>query len=606
MIPIWGSWMLMAHLVGCAQQCLRKSLDIKSQKKSLDNPDDEQDLNDDAQAVQNLQNILVNLTKRIIEAEMEDFELDKSADFSLATGVGVKNNINAILLLGLYEVLMEFTFEIGNFSVESCKQVLQLFTNLIKLSTVVKEKSSSSSGKKGKIPANKTPNSLLSLKTVEKLLTVIISDDRPELAENGIDLLIENKDFFAYLISVAVQKISQITSKGTCEGESQCKEKLQKLCYRIGRLFYVNYVNNQQQGDENNQKDKKISSQILEGLNLIIEMACKNGQNAVLHCLASFDKESEIKERLRPSQKNEKIHNHIKKFQRMAVTLLSEDKEHQNYKELSALLSMIANLVIHLPSYGEEYQQVYNWVHKIATEHSIDDASTCRHVLSLLLSLAKQTKSLPQNLLSLTQDIHSQLGDIDQECEVEQHTHFSITKSDHCPTAGILILTLTYLEADLDDIDSVIKCHKANMLAAATDIEDPGTVTQEETLDKGICIRLGLLINSFIELTHTAVNTSASVHALLKAVTKLFSILINLTKHYISLYTNKAGHLGSRFEKLVRLVSQQLTPQTYSMIIYVQHLDVDVPEASEKKEKSKKKSTAPQKGIVKNHVFMFY
>lgn len=62
--------------------------------------------------------------------------------------------------------------------------------------------------------------------------------------------------------------------------------------------------------------------------------------------------------------------------------------------------------------------------------------------------------------------------------------------------------------------------------------------------------------------------------------------LLNISVHkdslfiscqYISLYTNKAGHLGSRFEKLVRLVSQQLTPQTYNMIIYVQvsHLNTD-------------------------------
>ncbi|XP_055870537.1 Fanconi anemia group I protein homolog [Biomphalaria glabrata] len=84
---------------------------------------------------------------------------------------------------------------------------------------------------------------------------------------------------------------------------------------------------------------------------------------------------------------------------------------------------------------------------------------------------------------------------------------------------------------------------------------------------------------------------------MLKTVTKLFNVLTSLTKHYISLYTNKAGHLGSRFEKLVPLVSQQLTPQTYNMIIYVQLLESDVSEESEKK--GKKKNTTHQKGIIK-------
>lgn len=59
-----------------------------------------------------------------------------------------------------------------------------------------------------------------------------------------------------------------------------------------------------------------------------------------------------------------------------------------------------------------------------------------------------------------------------KDCEVEQNTHFAVTKANICPISGILILTLTYLEADLDDIDSVIKCHKANMLAANTCVEE--------------------------------------------------------------------------------------------------------------------------------------
>ena len=35
---------------------------------------------------------------------------DKSADFSTGTGVGIKNNIFALLVLGVYEVLIEHNF----------------------------------------------------------------------------------------------------------------------------------------------------------------------------------------------------------------------------------------------------------------------------------------------------------------------------------------------------------------------------------------------------------------------------------------------------------------------------------------------------------------
>ena len=39
---------------------------------------------------------------------------DKSADYSLANSVGVRNNIFAILILGTYEVLMEHCYILGN------------------------------------------------------------------------------------------------------------------------------------------------------------------------------------------------------------------------------------------------------------------------------------------------------------------------------------------------------------------------------------------------------------------------------------------------------------------------------------------------------------
>lgn len=40
---------------------------------------------------------------------------DKSADYSLTNSVGVKNNIFSILVLGIYESLMEYTFHSGEY-----------------------------------------------------------------------------------------------------------------------------------------------------------------------------------------------------------------------------------------------------------------------------------------------------------------------------------------------------------------------------------------------------------------------------------------------------------------------------------------------------------
>lgn len=40
---------------------------------------------------------------------------DKSAEFSMVSSVGVKNNIYAVLVMGVYEVLLEYNFTEANF-----------------------------------------------------------------------------------------------------------------------------------------------------------------------------------------------------------------------------------------------------------------------------------------------------------------------------------------------------------------------------------------------------------------------------------------------------------------------------------------------------------
>lgn len=40
---------------------------------------------------------------------------DKSAEFSMGSSVGVKNNIYAVLVMGVYEVLVEYNFFKANY-----------------------------------------------------------------------------------------------------------------------------------------------------------------------------------------------------------------------------------------------------------------------------------------------------------------------------------------------------------------------------------------------------------------------------------------------------------------------------------------------------------
>ncbi|MEQ2162425.1 hypothetical protein GOODEAATRI_019617, partial [Goodea atripinnis] len=104
----------LAHLVSCTVHCLMW-LQNTQQAASLNADDSDDDEEEEEGYKSELQTILESMTRRMIKCELEDFELDKSAEFSLGSSVGVKNNIHAVLVMGLHEVLMEYNFIKANY-----------------------------------------------------------------------------------------------------------------------------------------------------------------------------------------------------------------------------------------------------------------------------------------------------------------------------------------------------------------------------------------------------------------------------------------------------------------------------------------------------------
>ena len=79
----------------CLQLCVTKF----SVWKEVSNEDREI-----PQVIEEAQDILQSLIERMEKSDPEDFELDKSSDFTGASSVGQKNRILAKMLMGIYEV----------------------------------------------------------------------------------------------------------------------------------------------------------------------------------------------------------------------------------------------------------------------------------------------------------------------------------------------------------------------------------------------------------------------------------------------------------------------------------------------------------------------
>ncbi|XP_053406526.1 Fanconi anemia group I protein-like [Mercenaria mercenaria] len=538
----------LAHLLGCIQLCLIKSDEIKKKQQSGASDDDDDDDDDESAVQSELEQMMKSLINRMITSEMEDFELDKSADYSLANSVGVRNNIFAILILGTYEALIEYTFMTGTLNESKVRQMLQLFENQKKLSGVLREKAGAAAGKKGKTQA-KSPISLLSLKFVTQVMDFVISENE-DYDRDLVDTLGENTDFFKYVLTVTQQKLHQIQDKGQCDGsEGKQKTKIFNYCCELAGLLLKYYKKNQTGEGSQRVTEKQI-------LTLTLECLCSVVTIVTQQYISDLDK---------------------------FLSSLAETKDNENIDE-------------------QIYQDIKKLQGKILIVLSSDDLSLCKSMLTYLLTMGQKWKTSPILLRELSQDIHTQIGDIDQEIELDGRTNFAVvTQRAAAPT--VLQIVVNQGERELDNTDWVVTRVRADAtaeLASSTGGESP-QLTQREGHEKSICTRLGVIVTAFHELVQSALPIGPCTEQLLKVLTRIYGTLTMLVKYYLSLYASRSGHLSARFEKLVKLSGTHLTHYCYGLITYIQTSESEnithaAPDKGKKKKDDKKKTNTAQSG----------
>uniref|UniRef100_A0A2K5MTD8 FA complementation group I n=1 Tax=Cercocebus atys TaxID=9531 RepID=A0A2K5MTD8_CERAT len=514
------------YLLCCIQHCLAwyKNTVIPLQQGEEEEEEEEA-------FYQALDDILESITNRMIKSELEDFELDKSADFSQSTSIGIKNNICAFLVMGVCEVLIEYNFSISNFSKNKFEDILSLFMCYKKLSDILNEKA----GKAKTKMANKTNDSLLSMKFVSSLLTVL----------------------FRVLLW-------RYTSIPTSVEESGKKEK-----------------------------GKSISLLCLEGLQKIFSAVQQFYQPKIqqfLRALDVTDKEGEEREDADVSV-TQRTAFQIRQFQRSLLNLLSSQEEDFNSKEALLLVTVLTSLSKLLEPSSPQFVQMLSWTSKICKENSREDALFCKSLMNLLFSLHVLYKSPVILLRDLSQDIHGHLGDIDQDVEVEKTNHFAIVNlRTAAPT--ICLLVLSQAEKVLEEVDWLITKLKGQVSQETVSEEASSQTTlPNQPVEKAIVMQLGTLLTFFHELVQTALPSGSCVDTLLKDLCKMYTTLTALVRYYLQVCQSSGG-IPKNMEKLVKLSGSHLTPVCYSFISYVQNKSKSLNYTGEKKEKPATVATA--------------
>uniref|UniRef100_A0A8B9IJK2 FA complementation group I n=1 Tax=Anser cygnoides TaxID=8845 RepID=A0A8B9IJK2_ANSCY len=570
-----------AHLLCCIQHCLAW---YKSTVRLCQGAEDDDEEEEDVGFEQNFEEMLESVTRRMIKSELEDFELDKSADFSLSSGVGVKNNIYAIQVMGICEVLIEYNFNIGNFSKNKFEDVLGLFTCYNKLSEILREKA----GKNKSALGNKIARSFLSMGFVPTLLTALFRDNA-QSHEESLAVLRSNTEFLRYAVSVALQKVQQLEETGQTDGpDGQNPEKMfQNLC-KITRVLLWRYTSIPTVvEDSGKKKGKSISLLCLEGCLRIFNTVQQLYAARIPQFLQALDitdgdaEEADI-------NVTEKAAFQIRQFQRSLVNQFSSAEDDFNPKETQLLVTVLSTLSKLLDPTSQQFLQFLTWTVKICKENALEDLSCCKGLLTLLFSLHVLYKSPVSLLRELAQDIHACLGDIDQDIEVESRSHFAIVNA---KTAAPTVCLLVLGQADkvLEEVDWLIK----KLTSLGWDTSDSSQASnQTQALEKGIILQLGTLLTVFHELVQTALPAGSCVDTLLRSLSKTYTILTSLIKHYIQACRSTSNTIPGRLEKLVKLSGSHLTPQCYSFITYVQNIHSESLSFVEEKKKKKKEDEA--------------
>ncbi|XP_036133936.1 Fanconi anemia group I protein [Molossus molossus] len=550
------------HLLCCIQHCLAW---YKSRVMPVHQEEEEEE--EEEGFYQELDDMLESITNRMIKSELEDFELDKSADFSQSTGTGIKNNLCASLVMGICEVLIEYNFSISNFSKNKFEDVLSLFMCYKKLSDILNEKA----GKGKTKTANKTSDSFLSMKFVSDLLTALFRDST-QSHEESLSVLRSSSEFMRYAVSVALRKVQQLKETGHVSGpDGQNPDKIfQSLC-DITRVLLWRYTSIPTSVEEPGKKEKgkSISLLCLEGLQRIFSAVQQFFQPRVPLFLRALDVPGNEGDGVEVTV-TQRATFQIRQFQRALLNLLSCQEEDFNSREALLLVSVLSSLSKLLEPSSPQFVQMLSWASKICKENSWEDALSCKGMMNLLFSLHVLYKSPVALLRDLSQDIHGHLGDIDEDVEVEKTNHFAMVNvRTAAPT--VCLLVLGQAEKVLEEVDWLINRLKGQVSQETMSEEASSQATlPNQPVEKAVIMQLGTLLTVFHELMQTALPSGSCVDTLLKDLCKMYTILTALVRYYLQVHQSSGG-IPKVMEKLVKLSGSHLTPVCYSFISYVQN-----------------------------------
>nr|XP_039263541.1 Fanconi anemia group I protein-like isoform X2 [Styela clava] len=571
------------------------------------------------------QNILItvnelfeSITTRMVKSEMEDFELDKSADFSNSTSVGKNNYILGNLVMGCYQSLFEYAFLQDDLNEKSANTILQLHVRYKKIKDVI------NSGRKD---SNKSSASSFSASPVfiKSLIDGLFCDESTD-REVGLNILRMDDDFVKYAAETAISAVVDAKEHDLVKGiGGNDKNLLLEMCMTVGRACLKKFMELR-----NDPTASAICHSCLDAFFHSLQYIYTRKRKRLEEFLMSVSMDRDAEGTAVSANAQVRL---VRRFQRIIIAYLSEDVALSSaHRKILPLLASVVDFLsstsfydftnnvvkenpIHSSTpYPNDITQTNKWIGKLCQEQIIDDAAVTKSLISLHLHLCticgpctgdgRAVQGSEGAIHDIAEDVRVVAGDI-ENTEGEDSTmveerkrgsHYQII--DECNVIILVPILVSHMDSTVEETEWLLQRLKGLIAANLTDekFEDSTVVSEIVTdfdkkrtnIESSICSRLGIILNSYRELILSSLPLGQPAECTFHGLSKLYNLLTHLAKYYTWLLSqNVIKSLPPCFEKLVKLIGTEVTRFIYPFINYIESMQTNRTSQDAKKRKRK-------------------
>ncbi|KAI6652574.1 Fanconi anemia group I protein-like [Oopsacas minuta] len=532
---------------------------------------------------------LDSLTQKMIDASLDDFELNINSDFT-GVAVGKKNCFIARTLIGVYEALIEYSFLCDEITSQLSERILLLFLKCERILTLIKEKLLPA---RRSMVAQHKDNDMTSFTftSLVHILTSLLSDNNPD-HELALTDLRQNVTLVRHCFNAVILRLQELQTNGyILDSPWLYQEKTFKKAYQLGRVLlrhvYTPIIQSRS-GAWKRDRGRALDQFVFEALSLLFIYIQKHMSQAKLKFLVNIrpDNTPQSADENNLEEIAKIVYLHLQGFQTILLGIFTQQHDRFTTKDALFILQICQILHSWLPIESTQIIEVYDWMHRFCSQQQLSDLVASSKLLENLFTLHLQLKSGVSFFRKIAEDIHLILGDVDNETEVDDELHYRIVTSRNVtPTVSTLFFNM--LEKVLDETDWLI-----TKLARPSNDE-----THESTYDM-LSQRLLTLVATFHHIIQTSFPLGTVSDNLPKLCTKLYNTFIKAVKYHISLYHNCIGEMSEKFQKVISYTGTHLEQQMYIFISHYQSLE------SENGNFTKGKGKEKEKGKEKDGLFM--